>query len=511
MPDRESLLAAVYERREDDAPRLVYADWLTDHGDPRGEFVQIQCRLARMSDDDPTRPALQHREQELLTRHEQAWRAELPAMPGFVWGPFRRGFVESASVPDPSPQVLRLDLDDHFLGVCRKQPWHLRPLLAALTDARVDASHWHEAALAFLPTSDWPALAEQALAALEKDQKNKAAQEVFEAAYEQCPASLHPHLDRVFRLEAYARRTAPWRGSGVRHAEFLTRLVREGEAEQARRAWWLMLATRDETVIRLALKHAVELHRRQGGQASDYERWLKANLEEEGLAREQGQIRRLHGDRPWHLRFPDGYLDEEDGIHRQRFHPTWGDLSDLSAPMRFGGEGAGKCGSCRGKLHHLITLAPVPADLGVSLPRLTLAVCLSCLGWEQHSLFYDHGAKGLPRCRRKAARVTPQFPAGPLQEVEVRLGRAHPRWAWGRWGSGVQRNLHRVGGPPWWVQSADYPDCPACGRAMAFLMQMDSHFPTADGQHDWLWGSGGVAYCHWCDRCRVSGWFWQCT
>jgi uncharacterized protein (TIGR02996 family) len=78
MPDHESLLAAVFEAR-DDAPRLVYADWLTDHGDPRGEFIQAQCRLARMAEGDPARPALERREQELLALHEAAWRAELPA------------------------------------------------------------------------------------------------------------------------------------------------------------------------------------------------------------------------------------------------------------------------------------------------------------------------------------------------------------------------------------------------------------------------------------------------
>src|SRR4051812_185048 len=38
----------------DDAPRLIFADWLEDHGDAdRAEFIRTQCRLARMSEDDP--------------------------------------------------------------------------------------------------------------------------------------------------------------------------------------------------------------------------------------------------------------------------------------------------------------------------------------------------------------------------------------------------------------------------------------------------------------------------
>jgi uncharacterized protein (TIGR02996 family) len=38
------LLAAVRATPEDDAPRLVYADWLLQQGDPYGAFVAAQCR-----------------------------------------------------------------------------------------------------------------------------------------------------------------------------------------------------------------------------------------------------------------------------------------------------------------------------------------------------------------------------------------------------------------------------------------------------------------------------------
>ncbi len=34
------------------APRLVYADWLLEHGDARGEIIQLQCRRAQLADDD---------------------------------------------------------------------------------------------------------------------------------------------------------------------------------------------------------------------------------------------------------------------------------------------------------------------------------------------------------------------------------------------------------------------------------------------------------------------------
>jgi uncharacterized protein (TIGR02996 family) len=40
-------LRGIVENLDDDGPRLVYADWLDDHGDPeRAEFIRVQCRLA---------------------------------------------------------------------------------------------------------------------------------------------------------------------------------------------------------------------------------------------------------------------------------------------------------------------------------------------------------------------------------------------------------------------------------------------------------------------------------
>jgi uncharacterized protein (TIGR02996 family) len=40
-------LAAVLADPADDVPRMAYADWLTERGDPRGEFVAVQLELAR--------------------------------------------------------------------------------------------------------------------------------------------------------------------------------------------------------------------------------------------------------------------------------------------------------------------------------------------------------------------------------------------------------------------------------------------------------------------------------
>ena len=48
MSDATALLAAIRAAPDDDAPRLIYADWLDEHGQPeRAEFIRVQIELAR--------------------------------------------------------------------------------------------------------------------------------------------------------------------------------------------------------------------------------------------------------------------------------------------------------------------------------------------------------------------------------------------------------------------------------------------------------------------------------
>jgi uncharacterized protein (TIGR02996 family) len=65
-PTERGLLDAILAAPEDDAPRLIYADWLADQGDPlRAEFIRTQCRLARLPPSDPEHLPLSEREEEL--------------------------------------------------------------------------------------------------------------------------------------------------------------------------------------------------------------------------------------------------------------------------------------------------------------------------------------------------------------------------------------------------------------------------------------------------------------
>src|SRR5262249_3392324 len=54
-------------------PRLAYADWLSQAGDPFSDFIRIQCRLARSDPNDPAYPSLRDTEQQLFTRHAPSW------------------------------------------------------------------------------------------------------------------------------------------------------------------------------------------------------------------------------------------------------------------------------------------------------------------------------------------------------------------------------------------------------------------------------------------------------
>jgi uncharacterized protein (TIGR02996 family) len=71
---RDTFLADIRKDPDDDAPRLVFADWLEDEGDPaRAEFIRVQCALAHLEEDDPRRDDLGRRELELLAVHSCRW------------------------------------------------------------------------------------------------------------------------------------------------------------------------------------------------------------------------------------------------------------------------------------------------------------------------------------------------------------------------------------------------------------------------------------------------------
>src|SRR5262245_47458161 len=108
-----ALWRAVVADPHDDAPRLVLADWLEEHGQPeRAEFIRLQCRLARLDEDDPDRGSLERRESQLWHRHRVAWRAPLPHYIRDYH--FRRGFPYPDKLHVTAKRFLQLGDDVFF-------------------------------------------------------------------------------------------------------------------------------------------------------------------------------------------------------------------------------------------------------------------------------------------------------------------------------------------------------------------------------------------------------------
>ncbi len=93
---RSELLAAIYANPADDMPRLKFADFLTEHGDPLGEFIRLQVQLARQSD-SPSRGKWREECQQLLDTYHGEWLKDAPQQNQCRYD-FQRGFIEMATV-----------------------------------------------------------------------------------------------------------------------------------------------------------------------------------------------------------------------------------------------------------------------------------------------------------------------------------------------------------------------------------------------------------------------------
>jgi uncharacterized protein (TIGR02996 family) len=101
MPDESAFVAAVRDAPDEEGPRLVYADWLDEHGDPesaaRAEFIRLQCALARLPPRHPGRPGLWRRERAIQSKYGMRWGAPLRKWGVLAWG-YRLGMVEEVTV-----------------------------------------------------------------------------------------------------------------------------------------------------------------------------------------------------------------------------------------------------------------------------------------------------------------------------------------------------------------------------------------------------------------------------
>lgn len=130
-----AFLQAIRDNPADDTPRLVYADWLDEHGEAeRAEFIRVQCRIADLDIELQSGEDCEHehcegcKERRLLCERQR----ELLASIGYyivntpqVWPismtvparrvAIRRGFVESWEMTWP-------DCRDHLDAIRAAQP-----------------------------------------------------------------------------------------------------------------------------------------------------------------------------------------------------------------------------------------------------------------------------------------------------------------------------------------------------------------------------------------------------
>jgi uncharacterized protein (TIGR02996 family) len=124
VSDEDALLAAILADPDDDTPRLVYADWLDEHGrHDRAEFIRLQCPTGAADD-----PSAEDRAADLEERNRGRWLAGLPAFADAHWE-FRRGFPEILT----APADLFLERYEAFARV----PWVRRLCLHDLVDAQL--------------------------------------------------------------------------------------------------------------------------------------------------------------------------------------------------------------------------------------------------------------------------------------------------------------------------------------------------------------------------------------
>ncbi len=95
--DEQPFLDSIFAQYAEDGPRLVYADYLEDSGDPeRAELIRIQLLLERMTPEHPRRTELNDQLSDLLVRNGSRWTEHFGDWVAGV--EFRRGIPDSVSL-----------------------------------------------------------------------------------------------------------------------------------------------------------------------------------------------------------------------------------------------------------------------------------------------------------------------------------------------------------------------------------------------------------------------------
>src|SRR5688572_16240861 len=118
--EEESFHKALVANPDDHAGWCAYADWLVEHDDLRGEFMQTQIALEDEKLSNAERAVLQKKEAKLLKEHEEKWLGGLapfllnqPKPKKNEWRPaapthaFRHGWLAELEIPSLGVELTR--------------------------------------------------------------------------------------------------------------------------------------------------------------------------------------------------------------------------------------------------------------------------------------------------------------------------------------------------------------------------------------------------------------------
>lgn len=398
-----------------------------------------------------------------------------------------------------------------MLKVKEESPKDLLPFLKLCLSEIPKGGTFFDAALSYIREEEFKELIDRAIDLSRENGWTGVACSVVDYASLQFPSLLIEYLPELLhsRSSSYYDKWI-WRNAGPKEMSFLISIL-ESDEENKHDAWESLINIRNGAAI-LKARDLFDVGCHRPGINFD------AYAQESGFEVKEDIARKLHPDSSYHIIFNDQYLDELEqrivtsvnyAALSRKNHPTWVLSDGENLSCNFGGISSSICGSCGEPLHHLID---IPKDILSNNTSISLATCLSCLGWEEERLFYRHNAQGKPTALiSKPEYCVPEFKTLPLRETKVSIVKTPIRWQFQDWGlSNSRENLNRVGGSPTWIQGADYPSCPSCENTMEFCAQLDSELLLDDGE-EWLWGSGGICYAFWCTDCKISGTMWQCT
>lgn len=326
------------------------------------------------------------------------------------------------------------------------------------------------------------------------DGDNEAADSVIAYVSVHLPGILTPHLRALWDIRPNRRSyyaSWPWRAADDAEVARLLVVAGDDGGADADFAVRCLLQTRRPDV--LARRPADD----------DY-------LTMVGFGRDSnGTLSRLHATAVRHLAFPQAVLDEWAARHPlRRSQSSWPVNAGTGQRHLTSGFLDQACPACNRQLHRLLRLDPVPAGFDItSRSRVEFAWCPQCTTFTDAG-YARHASDGTP----EPFQVSPSGDLGPepesaedwfIPETSVELVRLDQRWWQQDWAlSNARENLHRVGGEPTWIQSADYPVCPGCAQTMSAVGQI------AVGD---LWDAEGICYLLWCDPCAISAVVYQQT